>query len=301
MRDFLFSVVSDVRFFLNYFGFTINSVTLYINLFLETDNMYCSNCGSKLPDSAKFCDVCGTPVSYEIPQQNTTEPNSNEKFQSNRPEIYAAGARRVTDNIILGTDGKYHWYYEFKLLRNPTILFLLWKIFFWIFIGIWLFVSFLHFYDGYTNIREYLHMTLVFLLIVAGIEVLVALGYFIYAAFQGFKYCVMFQMDENGVKHIQMPKQFKKAQAASMVAVLAGMVTGNPGTVGTGLLAASHQMMESSWNSVRRVEIFRRRNVIKVNERLNKNQVYASDADFRFVEDYIRSHVQKRCKFRERQ
>ena len=28
--------------------------------------MICKNCGSEIPASAKFCDVCGTPVVREI-------------------------------------------------------------------------------------------------------------------------------------------------------------------------------------------------------------------------------------------
>ena len=30
--------------------------------------MFCSNCGKKLPDVAKFCDVCGTPVRVPAPK-----------------------------------------------------------------------------------------------------------------------------------------------------------------------------------------------------------------------------------------
>ena len=125
---------------------------------------------------------------------------------------------------------------------------------------------------------------------------LVAIGYVIYAATQGFKYCVVFEMDGEGVTHTQMPKQFKKAQAMSLITMLMGSVQGKPGAVGTGLLAASKQSMVSHWESVRSVEIDARHNVIKVNERMNKNQVYARDEDFEFVENFIKSHVPERCK-----
>ena len=57
-------------------------------------------------------------------------------------------SRRVTKNIVLDKDGKYHWYYEFKLLKNPTILFLLWKMFFWIGFGIWLVSVLLMTFEG---------------------------------------------------------------------------------------------------------------------------------------------------------
>ena len=127
-----------------------------------------------------------------------------------------------------------------------------------------------------------------------------AVSYLIYAVMQGFKYCVLFEMNEDGVKHTQMPKQFKKAQAMSLVLILSGMATKNPGAIGQGMLAGAKNSMVSSFSHVRSIEIFRKRNVIKVNERLNKNQVYAYDEDFDFVVNYIKSHVTKKCRVYEK-
>lgn len=82
--------------------------------------------------------------------------------------------------------------------------------------------------------------------------------------------------------------------------ILAGMATKNPGAVGQGMLAGVKNSMVSSFSNVKSIEIFRKRNVIKVNERMNKNQVYTSDQDFDFVVDYIKSHVTKKCKVYEK-
>ena len=255
--------------------------------------MYCANCGNKLPDDAKFCDACGAPVAAA---ETAQEPSQVE----NPVEEEAPRGRKVTGNICLGTDGKYHWYYEFKLMKNPTILFVLWKIFFWIFVVMWAFLSIINSVEGHFNMKDFMDFTKIFFLIIAGVEILVAIAYFLYAAMQGFKYCVMFDMDADGVKHTQMPHQFKKAQAVSFVLILAGMAAKNPGTVGQGILAGSKKSMVSSFSHVRSIEIFRRRNVIKVNERFNKNQVYAYDEDFDFVVDFIKSHVTKKCKIYEK-
>ena len=255
--------------------------------------MFCANCGNKLPDDAKFCDACGAPVLTDEPVQEAStvvEPV---------PEDEPKGSK-VTENICLGTDGKYHWYYEFKLMKNPTILFVLWKIFFWIFVGMWAFLSIINSLEGHFNTKDFLDFSKIFLLLLVGIEALVAIAYFLYAAMQGFKYCVMFEMDEDGVKHTQMPRQFKKAQAVSLVLILAGMATKNPGAVGQGMLAGAKNSMVSSFSHVRSIEIFRKRNVIKVNEKLGKNQVYACDGDFDFVVDFIKSHVTKKCKVYEK-
>ena len=86
---------------------------------------------------------------------------------------------KVTENICLGTDGKYHWYYEFKLMKNPTILFVLWKIFFWIFVGMWVFLSIINSIQGHFNMKDFLDFSKIFLLILIGVEALVAISYFL--------------------------------------------------------------------------------------------------------------------------
>ena len=255
--------------------------------------MFCANCGNQLPDDAKFCDACGAPVVTDEPVQEPSPVVEPVKEEGSK-------GSKVTENICLGTDGKYHWYYEFKLMKNPTILFVLWKIFFWIFVGMWAFLSIINSIQGNFNMKDFLDFSKIFLLILIGVEALVAISYFLYAAMQGFKYCVMFEMDEDGVRHTQMPRQFKKAQAMSLVLILAGMATKNPGAVGQGMLAGAKSSMVSSFSHVRSVEIFRKRNVIKVNEKLGKNQVYACNQDFDFVVNYIKSHVTKKCKVYEK-
>ena len=249
--------------------------------------MYCTNCGNLLPDEANFCDKCGAKV-------EATPAVEKQTFQ---PEPQAT---KPSPNITLGTDGKYRWYYEFKLMKNPTILKVLWKIFFWICIGLWLFVVIIGKVDGTMNAKDFWEITKVMFLIMIGLEALETLAYFIYAAIQGFKYCVMFEMDDQGVTHTQMPKQFKKAQAMAAIEVLAGIASGDVGATGRGILAGSKSSMKSSWSSVKSIEIQRRHEVITVNERLNKNQVYALPDDFPFVESFIREHVDKKCKIYEK-
>lgn len=256
--------------------------------------MYCPYCGKSLQNNTKLCGNCGREI--EIPK--TTLATETKVLQEPSDTVDLSG-RYVTENIILGEDGKYHWNYEYKLLKNPTILFLLWKIFFWIGIGIWLFMVLLTIFDGNFT-RDFWKLTKIFGIGIIGLEVFVAIGYFFYAMFLGFKYCVVFEMDEKGVTHTQLHKQYKKSQAMSFILIMAGLVVGRPGTVGTGLLAATKKSMSSSWSQVRSIEIFRRRGVIKVNERLFKNQVYAEAKDFKFVEDYIKAHVTKKCTIREK-
>ena len=195
-------------------------------------------------------------------------------------------------NIRHGKDGVYRWVYEFNLYRNPTILFTILKIFFVIIaIGIVIMLaSMLNDYaHGYTQADDILESVRFGILFMLFWMVLCVVGYLIYAAMNGGKYCVMFEMDENGVTHRQFAKHVEKAQVVGLVNVLAGIATKSPTQVGIGLSSA-RSTLASSFDSVKTVQGIRRRQVIKVNEPMAKNQVYVVPEDYDFVLEFIRNH-----------
>ena len=200
--------------------------------------------------------------------------------------------KKVTENIYLCPDGKYRWTYELNMIKNPIILFTIWKIF-GILILIMLSLSFLiELFNGDIKVWFTDFLLSPGILIVPGIMlVLSVVSYIIVAGMYGWKYMVLFEMDENGVVHNQMPKQFKKAEALSWLTVMAGAVAGNITTMGSGLLASSKSRSVSSFEHVKKVIRRKWFNTIKVNELLEKNQVYASKEDYEFVWD----HIVSRC------
>lgn len=107
------------------------------------------------------------------------------------------------------------------------------------------------------------------------------------------KYVVLYEMDEDQVKCIQMPKTVKKAEVIGLITVLVGLAAKNPTTIGAGMLSASRSTSTSVFSNVRRVKTRRRMNLIKVNQLLFKNQVYVPDEDYDFVYHYIKSHCPK--------
>ena len=117
------------------------------------------------------------------------------------------------------------------------------------------------------------------------------MGYLVYALMMGGKYCVLFEMDDRGVNHIQMAPQVKKVEAISILTMLVGAMAGRPGVVGTGILAAARTSMYTAFADVRSVEPIPGRDLIKVNELLNKNQVYAEKEDYDFVLNFILAHT----------
>jgi hypothetical protein len=123
--------------------------------------------------------------------------------------------------------------------------------------------------------------------------VISGIAYLIVAAQYGWKYIVKFTMDENGIKHEQIPAQKKKARKMGGVLAGAGILTGSIGRTGQGLMVASHTSLSSDFKVVRSIKPKRRWNTIKVNEPFANNQVYTTKEDFDFVLDYIRSHCPK--------
>lgn len=199
----------------------------------------------------------------------------------------------ATPNILRGTDGVLRWVYEMSMWKNPTLIVTIWKV---ILIGALapaLLVFFLSLSDGdgfFAALWIAVKILGLVALIVTALLWLVA--YPLVALLNRGHYCVVFEMDDAGVKHIQMQKQFEKSQVLAMVTVLAGLVPGNVQTMGAGLLAGSKQSTVSQFAAVKSVVVHQKRHVIYVNENLSYNQVYASSADFDFVCDYIL----KRCK-----
>ena len=196
-------------------------------------------------------------------------------------------------NIQLCPDGKYRWAYELSLYKNPHILFLIWKIFGWILFGIWVFMLILQVSDGILSAKEIVIFSLKFLGgIGALVFVLSILGYGLYAFIMGGKYCALFEMDGKGVEHKQMKAQVKKAQLIGVLTALAGLAGGRVGTVGQGMMVAgSSGGMYTAFEHVKSIVADKKRSLIKVNETLFKNQVYADGEDFDFALDYI----VKRC------
>lgn len=192
--------------------------------------------------------------------------------------------------IIQGEDGVYRWIYEFSLFKNPIILFVIWKVLIFSFGAVWIFVTLLSVNNTNFWWEGFLNETKGFALILAFVLALGLVAYLIYAVIMGGKYYVLFEMDSKGVKHTQLSGQFKKARALADMTVFLGLVSGKPGTVGSGLLAGSKQSISSEWKKVKSVAVYPRRNTIKVNEVLNRNQIYASDTNFEFVRQYVAEH-----------
>lgn len=219
---------------------------------------------------------CGAPVGGELPD---------------REAVYRQSNQQVSPGVVLGGDGILRWVYEMNMWKNPTLVITIWKVLLFAALAPAVFVFFLSLGDG---IGPAIFAFVKIMGIVAGIVTgLMLLAYPMVALINGGKYCVIFEMDDNSVKHIQMQKQFKKSQVLSMVVALAGLMTGNIQVTAAGMLAGSKQSSFSRFENVRSITVNEKRNVIYVNEKLSHNQVYADSGDLAFICDTIISRCNK--------
>ena len=198
--------------------------------------------------------------------------------------------KNKSDNIEFCADGKYRWRYDMSLFKNPTVFILVWKIFFFIVLGIFTITVIADAIQWKEMFLERLTDSLKFFgYILAGMTVLVGLGYTVYAIIMGGKYCVNFEMDEKGINHIQTPEQAKKARKLARGAMFVGAARGSMTSVGVGMNAQRTEMY-TEFSRVKKVKAYPQRNLIKVNETLSHNQVYCEKEDFEWVKNYIVTH-----------
>lgn len=208
-----------------------------------------------------------------------------------------AESRQISENIILCRDGSYRWIYEFPMLRNPVILFTVLKVLLLPLLILFCFLLSLHLLDGEAPVPSPGEAK-VFLLLTAFFLLMGLLAYFILAAMKRFRYCVLFEMNEEGISHTELPKSFQAAQRVAVLTVAAGFAAGHLGTVGTGLLAAAKQSSGSEFSKLRSIRVLRHFNTIKLNMALERNQIYAAPEDFDFVLGFIEKRLPQRCRKR---
>lgn len=205
---------------------------------------------------------------------------------------------KVSENISLYSDGKYRWVYELNMFKNPIIFFTVWKIFFYIMLfgfvlGILVSLKQTNFF--WEGFLKYLSGWAIGFGVMT---VIVYLAHTIYALIMGGKYCVIFEMDEDGIRHTQMEKQMDKVQVLAKLVFLAGALSGKASTMGLGINTGVKTSSYSEFKNVKRVKVTPLTKVIKVREGLEHNQVYASKEDLGFVKEYIESRCVNTKKYK---
>jgi hypothetical protein len=223
----------------------------------------------------------------------STKSIANETACGDPEAALRRSGRRVSPGVTAGEDGVLRWVYEMNMWKNPTLVITIGKVFLLAAMAPALLVLILGIVEGQGLGPAFLLFLKVAGIVIGVVAGLLLLAYPLVAWLNGGKYCVVFEMDERGVNHVQMARQFDRNRTLAMVTALAGALAGNAQTAGAGLLAASRKSLYSDFGKVRRVVVNEARSVIYLNEALNRNQVYAAPADFAFVRDHIVRHAPK--------
>ena len=175
----------------------------------------------------------------------------------------------------------------------PSILIDVYKVLGISFGIVWLFNVIIIGCDDGLTLKSLWDATSGFLALMGAFLIIGYMAYVIVAWCYGWKYVVLFTLDEREVVHQQMPRQVKKAMLLGALTAMVGGAAGKPGVVGTGLLAASRTSTTSVLADVARLVPCRRHHLIKVNQLLNKNRIFVPDEDFDFVYDFLCQHCPK--------
>ena len=108
-----------------------------------------------------------------VPEAETKPARAEEPQSAPRP---AAEGRPVSANIVWCADGKYRWLYRMNLLKNPTVFLLVWKIFFFILLGVFAVTALADQIRWGFDVSSMLGTLKVFGLFVLGMTALVGLG-----------------------------------------------------------------------------------------------------------------------------
>lgn len=229
---------------------------------------FCKKCGAHLSDDARFCPVCST-------QADPVQPE---------PQLSQADG-----SVRLCQDGKYRWTYPLDLMKNPSILWIVYKIF-GVLLAIPLLVSIIQAALDGDWARAWDNSIKIWVIVIAVFAVIIYLAYLIIVWMYGGQYIVNFTLDEERLVHEQEPAQFERARKLGLLAILVGLFSKRPAAVGQGLFIASHSTSVSELAKVRKIKPRRARHLIKVNEGLKFNQVFVPKEDFDFVLDFLRQH-----------
>lgn len=189
--------------------------------------------------------------------------------------------------IVVDNNGKYRWVYEQPMLKSFFLLFEVWRVLVLAGVIVSAFMAIIGLIEG--NGFQGVLFALKMGWLVCGILLVLSIpSYYILVKANNGKYTVLFEMDDSGIDHIQIKTE--ATEALELLTMLAGMMAKNRGTTAAGMMAASGGSLYSRFSNVRKIRGYRDKNLITVNGRLMRNQVYVNDDDYDFVYEYITEH-----------
>ena len=201
----------------------------------------------------------------------------------------------LSERVNKHEDGKYRWLYELDMYKNMGIFKTVMKVVGICLAGITIMLLWLEMRERNSFATIMKDLSPVF--ISAAVVLLISVGAYLYVArmYNG-KYCIVYEMDEEGITFIQLKEQFEKQQAIAKWAAFTGALTGNIGLIGSAFYNMTNSEVTSLFKKVYRVKAVPEDELIKVDSPFLFNQVYVNKDDFEMVYEFIRDHCVKIAK-----
>lgn len=201
----------------------------------------------------------------------------------------------VKSELVACRGGVTRWLYSLNLFKSPAVMLMLWRTFGLLTVGIWVLVVLLSLnkpdflWAGFLSITRDFAAVLVIVLLFA------ALAYYVYALLLGGKLYVLLEMDEEGVRHTQVPKHYKKEQILASIEHI-DTEAEEPVPASVGIMATAKTSMYCEFAKIKTVEIEPKRDRIKITQALGRNQVFVAPQDFEYVSRFILDRIPENAK-----
>ena len=194
----------------------------------------------------------------------------------------------------------YRWVYDVNLMRDLTIPVLIVKVVLLAALAPALLLFIVTALEG--DIRTGAALFARVYGLTAGILLaLMVIAYPLYILIKGGKYALLFEMDPQGIRHLELPKSAKRSEMTAWAGFAAGLMAANPTVAGANLLAMAKQEMYTQFSGVRKIIVHRRRGVIcLVSRDLTRNLIYPPPGFADFVIRSLTEHCPENAKIIEK-
>ena len=179
------------------------------------------------------------------------------------------------------------WVYEQPMMKSFFLLFEVWKAMGLTGAILILFMIMINLFSG-QGLSGIIGAVGIGLLVCGILLVLSLPAYWIVTKANNGMYTVLFEMDDEGVDHIQIKTE--KAKALDILTIAAGIISKNRSVIGSGLISASGASLYSRFSDIRKIRVYPDKNLITLKGRFMTNQVYADDEEFGDILDFILDH-----------
>ena len=197
-------------------------------------------------------------------------------------------SRDYGSQLNAGADGGYTWRYDFPMLQKPDMIVSILMTLLLISSGLYVFLLIISFvYGNMKDMEDFRKLTLVVLAVAAGLLLLGVLAYLLLAAVYKGRFEYVYLMDRDGLCQTQTDRQLKANRTMGLLASAGGVSSGSLAATSAGLTAASRASVRLAFTKVKKIRPDRKRNYIDLRQTIQSMKVYAGDADFEFVKDFI--------------